>query len=188
MVTRVVLIRHGEAAGVSGRCIGQTDVPLSDAGAGAVRALADAMQEEITVPVRMVSSDLLRCTASAAILATSLGLHFATDRRLREANFGEWEGKAWDELERDDGPRLSAWMKDWTTVAPPSGESVPDLLARVRPVLDEWRMGEGLILAVTHAGWIRAAITVLTDAPISGFFEIPADHAKATWIDLGNRA
>ena len=187
-MTRVILVRHGEALGVSGRCIGQTDVPLSDAGASAVRELGAAMRGSFTVPARMVSSDLLRCTASAEILAASLGMSFTTDRRLREANFGEWDGKTWDELERDDGLRLSEWMRDWTTATPPGGESVPDLLDRVRRVLEEWRSGEELILAVTHAGWIRAAITVTTDAPIAGFFEIPADYAKSTIIDLGNRA
>ena len=187
-MTRLVLIRHGEAAGVSGRCIGHTDVPLSYAGAIAVRELGAAMRKSTTVPARMVSSDLARCVASAEILAAALGIPFATDPRLREVSFGEWDGKMWDELERVDGTRLNAWMSDWTTVAPPGGESILDLLVRVRAVLDEWRSIEESIIAVTHAGWIRAAIATLRDAPITGFFEVPADHAKATIVDLANRA
>jgi alpha-ribazole phosphatase len=182
-VTRLVLIRHGEAVDVAGRCIGQTDTALSDKGAAAMRNLGAVIQPFILPPLTMISSDLKRCTASAQSMA--VGVTFATDPRLREAAFGEWDGRTWDDLEQNDGERLRVWMDDWTRVAPPSGESIPDLLGRVRAVLEEWHTTDGTIIAITHAGWIRAAVTALTGVAVAEFFNIPADNAKATIIDVG---
>jgi alpha-ribazole phosphatase len=76
------------------------------------------------------------------------------DARLSELAFGEWEGRPYAELERD--AAFVRWMSDWREAAPPGGERLAELAARVLA----WRAdviarSEGL-LALTHAGVIRA--------------------------------
>jgi alpha-ribazole phosphatase len=82
------------------------------------------------------------------------------DPALHELGFGEWEGKSWSSLEAEDGVRLSEWMADWISRAPPGGESALDLERRVR----KWHSNldpERVHLLVSHAGVVRALRVVV---------------------------
>jgi broad specificity phosphatase PhoE len=184
-VTRIVLIRHGQAIDVAGRCIGHTDVALSEEGAAAIRHMAANVSRQRQT--RLVSSDLQRASESARIISLATGCHLEIDARLREMNFGAWDGRTWDEILRDDSERLGAWMERWTEIAAPAGESAHHLLLRAAHWLDELAAQErhgDQIVVVSHAGWIRAAITHMLGYDIARMFEIPADHARATIVDL----
>jgi alpha-ribazole phosphatase len=76
------------------------------------------------------------------------------DPRIAELSMGEWEGRFFAEIERDDGPRFARWMEAWETAAPPGGESIATLRARGDAWLDDG--GDRVRFAVTHAGVIRA--------------------------------
>ena len=192
-MTRLVLLRHGEALGVAERCIGHTDVPLSPDGAAAIRRLVVDGLQSLTGTrsgnVRLVSSDLRRAFESAEILAAVTGCHPVSDARLRELDFGEWDGRSWSEIECSDAERLRSWMQRWTEGTAPAGESVGDLLRRARNWLGDTltRQSAGQIyVVVSHAGWIRAAVSHLLGYDIAHMFEIPVDHARATVIDVGD--
>jgi broad specificity phosphatase PhoE len=186
-VTRLVLVRHGQAADVDGRCIGHTDVALSAHGAEAIRALA-ASSSRWTTNASIVSSDLARASDSARILGAALGVDVRLDPRLREMSFGEWDGRAWSEIQATDGPRSSAWMARWSELAPPGGESLTAVGARAKEWLDELRSrqiaADQTVIVVSHAGWIRTAVSILTDSPLDRIFSIPADYARATTLAL----
>lgn len=180
---RLVFVRHGAASDVQGRCIGQTDLPLSAKGAREITAL------QINTTVRkIVASDLARAHESTRLLAEQLRLSVARDARLREMNFGDWDGALWSELELSDGQRLSDWMDHWRTAAPPNGETVDALAHRVAWWLDEQLVDESLsestVIVVAHAGSIRAAICLLTGTPLDKMFEIPVEHAHATIVEV----
>lgn len=180
---RFVFIRHGVATDVEGRCIGHTDVSLSAEGALAIRDL----QFDVA-PHRIISSDLARAYESARIIGASTGVFVETDSRLREMNFGVWDGQHWSDLERNDGKRLSQWMDHWITAAPPNGETVDALAHRVAWWLDEQLANDSLhgstTLVVAHAGSIRAALCVLTGVPLEKMFDINVEHARATVLEL----
>jgi alpha-ribazole phosphatase len=167
------LIRHGVADGVTGRCIGHHDVPLSAEGRAAMRRAGE--QWEGPTPTRVISSDLARATASAHELAGAWGLPVEIDPRLRELHFGEWEGCTWEALERDDGARLSAWMQDWVHVAPPGGESFVDLTTRVLACADHLTPGT---VVVAHAGSIRALLCHARGVPPERAFDLVVEHAR----------
>lgn len=183
-VVRFVFVRHGAAEGVEGRCIGHTDVPLSAEGATEIRQISF---EGVNV-TRLVSSDLSRALQSAQIISESIGVPITTDARLREMNFGEWDGCTWNELEQSDGARLSTWMEHWTIAAPPAGETVNALLERValwlNAQLAQTQSDITTIVIVAHAGSIRAAICLLTRTPPAKMFEIPVEYARATIVDV----
>jgi alpha-ribazole phosphatase len=174
------LVRHGRASDVDGRCIGQTDRPLSDAG----RAEADALARTRRVmDMPCVSSDLARARGTASLLTSA---PVTEDARLREMHFGVWEDRTWSELEASDATRLQSWMQDWTTVAAPEGESFADVLARMRQWLDALDHTSGELLVVAHAGSIRAAAVLLLELPPLKAFSLTVDHAHVSTFSLSS--
>lgn len=149
----IFVARHAEVA-AKGICYGQSEQPtrVDDTAAGEL-----LVQQVLALPVtieRVWSSPWNRARGPAERVASRLGLELVVDPRLSELSFGAWEGRAYADLERE--PAFAAWMADWQSAAPPDGERLEQLLARV----DAWRaevLEKGRpVLAVTHAGVIRA--------------------------------
>ena len=67
------------------------------------------------------SSDLRRARATAERIGQRWAVVPALDARLREMNFGEWDGRFWNVLEREDPDRLKHWMESWVTERVPGG-------------------------------------------------------------------
>jgi broad specificity phosphatase PhoE len=192
----LVLIRHGIATGAGGCCIGRTDLPLSPEGEASVHRLGAAWHHAATQsapclasPTRVFASDLRRAVDSARALAAHWAVPVEIDERLREMDFGEWDGEAWAALEARDGERLQAWMADWVVTRTPRGESFADVVARVGDWLDAVRRervdGSQTVVAVAHAGTIRAALCHLLGWPLASAFQARVDHARVTAIVLG---
>jgi broad specificity phosphatase PhoE len=188
--TTLVFLRHGTAIGVEGRCIGWTDVALSDAGTDAIEKLAVEWRSRIDGivgrPTDLYASNLRRANQSAQIMARVWDLPIKLDSRLREIHFGQWDGQHWSAIEATDGARLNAWMERWMEIAPPDGEAIPQIEARVSDwlgeVLDPEYESSRVILIVSHAGWIRIALSQLLKRDTSAMFEIALDHAHATIV------
>jgi probable phosphoglycerate mutase len=95
---RLVLWRHGQTAhNVERRIQGDSDVPLDAEGRAQAEQAARQLAE--LEPAAIWSSDLMRATATAAPLAALTGLPVRQDARLRERQFGLWEGLAVSEIE-----------------------------------------------------------------------------------------
>ncbi len=135
-----------------GRCIGQTviETTMSD-----TEAVEKAMTTAPFRPTQIYSSDLPRCAILAHGLAKAWSVPVCTDSRLREMNFGEWEGRTYDAIDAEDGPRWRQWCDNWLTMAPPGGESLGVFSARIVDWLENEAPSPGGII-VTHAGVIRA--------------------------------
>jgi len=88
-------------------------------------------------------------------------------------NFGDWEGRTWVEL---DSPAARHWGDNWQTAAPPGGESLPELLARLREFLAGIERGDALL--ITHAGPIRALHHLLLGEPLEAAFRRPVGHGE----------
>ncbi len=182
---RLLLVRHGVAEGQEGRAVGHADPPLSDRGRADVAALLASGPER---PDLLLSSDLRRARQSAELLAAHWGIEVVTDARLRELHFGEWEGRRWEDLEREDSARLDRWMRDWTRARATGGESFADLVARVSRWLAEWQerwmRATGTTLVVAHAGSIRVILCRLLGVAFKRAFAFGVDHARVTGLNL----
>jgi alpha-ribazole phosphatase len=154
-------VRHAPVA-VTGVCYGHADVPLQiDA-----REAAFTVQRALAaggVALREVwCSPAARTRSVAEILAAESGASLHVDPRIAELAMGEWEGRPFAEIEQTDAARFARWMAAWRTEAPPGGETVASLVARVTAWLNDRRVAERAfddarhVLAVTHAGVIRA--------------------------------
>jgi len=147
-------IRHVQPAVEAGVCYGQLDVPL--------RAGYEAMHDTIVMQVdnfdAVYSSPLQRCR----LLAAHLSADYVADDRLKELNFGDWEGMKWDEIDR---MLMDHWGRNYIVSGPPGGESLQDLVNRLAAFLKELPARDKIAI-ITHAGIIRAARHLLENKPL----------------------
>jgi broad specificity phosphatase PhoE len=174
----LLLIRHGESVlGRAKRYAGHRDTPLTCRGrsqASRLRARVSAFRPDV-----VVSSDLRRCLETAELLAPDARI--LASERLRELDFGEWDGLSARTCRRRDRSRFDRWMLDPWSTRPPGGESLRQLWTRVRAyVATLARRFPGRTLAiVTHAGPIRA---LLAPEP-SRFWSVDVPPASLFAVD-----
>lgn len=180
------LVRHGIAQGAEGRAMGISDPPLAPEGRDQVTSLSRRWTE---IPTALVSSDLRRARETADLLAAPWGLEVSLEPRLREMDFGEWDGRLWTDLERDDADRLRAWRERWVTAPSPAGESFSDLAARVRSWFGDLERGAAppRLLVVAHAGSIRALLCHLHRVPLEKAFDFEVHRAQVITLQLDQR-
>lgn len=178
---RLILVRHGVTDAAQGRVMGQSDIPLGALGAQQIDALIQ--RHSGPLPARLMSSDLKRARESAEMLAELINVPINCDPRLRELDFGRWEGASWGELPERDPECFQRWMDDWVTVGPPDGESFADLATRAHEWFEQqqdiWPEDE-IVVAFTHAGVIRALLAHALGLPLHQAFSIRVDHGRAS--------
>ncbi len=156
---RLLLVRHGETDwNAEGRYQGQSDVPLSAIGQQQAMALARRLaREEIHA---LYASDLQRAWQTAEVIAAPHGLPVRPEPRLREIDFGAWEGLTFDEIRQRHPQALAAWEADPLGVAPPGGESLAQVVARVGQVLDDIARScqDRTVLFVAHGGLLQVLL------------------------------
>ncbi len=172
---RLVLVRHGQSTyNAQARLQGQANPPLSDAG----RSEAERLRPHLPAFERVITSDLVRASETAALL----GYPDATrDPRWREIDLGEWSGRPLADFADES---QAAWRGG--PLNPPGGESWEAFQARVGGAVDELVADGGTWLVVCHGGAVRAALSHVTGADptrIAG----PA-NTSVTVIRSGSRA
>jgi alpha-ribazole phosphatase len=154
------VVRHPPVV-ATGICYGQSDVPLAVDVHTAAATILEAVRAAGIAVERVLSSPWKRAHDVAAELAPALGVPHEVDARLSEMSFGVWEGRAFAEIETTDGERFFAWMNDWRRAAAPEGERVDDLVARADAFRRDHAARGGVVLAVTHAGLVRALRSIV---------------------------
>jgi alpha-ribazole phosphatase len=181
MTGRLLLIRHGAPLGHDGRCIGHFDTELDPDAVALLERLAASTNRR---PRLIVASDLRRCARSARVLGRQWRCEVRFDSGLRELSFGDWEGRAWDDIAAADRAALDAWGADWLHVAPPRGESGSALAVRAGIALDgivPLVAASGADVAVvSHAGWIRVAAALLLNEGLHAAFDRSIDYGRAS--------
>jgi alpha-ribazole phosphatase len=150
----IYLVRHPPPMGADGICYGDLEVAVDDrAAATSAESIKARLPSDVLAAARIYSSPSSRCLVLAQRLAsprepTACG-------ELLEMNFGEWQGRRWDDIERG---QIDAWSRDLWNYRPGGGESAQMVAVRWRRWLDEATRSGGDIVAVTHAGVIRVAL------------------------------
>jgi len=177
-VSRLILVRHAEpAAAARGRCYGTLDVELSQRGREQADALAATLRDEHVELV--VSSPRLRALQTAAALERPVEI----DERLRELDFGDFEGRTYEELERDEPELFRRWMTSPTAVRFPNGESYADLRARATDALADVRERAVNVVVVTHGGVIRAGLAAWLELPDHAIFRLDQRYCGVSIVE-----
>ncbi|AKK29674.1 histidine phosphatase family protein [Mycobacterium sp. EPa45] len=110
--------------------------------------------------------------------AEALGLTPAVESRLADLGCGVWRGLG---LDRVQPAELTQWLTEPES-CPHNGESIVELIARVRGWLADLARAPGRTIAVTHPAVIRAAILTALDAPPKSFWRIDISPASSTTL------
>jgi broad specificity phosphatase PhoE len=129
-----------------------------------------------SIPKRVISSPMLRCTATAQCTASLLKIPLETDERLIEIAHGSWEGRLRDELAANDPQRYQTWRNDPAHVAFEGGETLADVDARWRNFAASLQGSNEDILILSHDAVLRIAILAAADAPLEHFWEVRAEN------------
>ena len=191
------LVRHGESMGnvadahaqqsKAGRLeldVRDPDVPLSDTGQSQAEALGKWLAElpEDQRPTAALSSPFRRALTTAELATANLGIRVRTDERLRERDFGAFDGMTGAGIREqfpDEAKRRDLLGKFY--YRPPGGESWADVALRIRSVLAT----EGLrydcerLLIVAHQAVIMVFRYVLEEHTEQELLEVDREEQVA---------
>jgi alpha-ribazole phosphatase len=185
---KISLVRHGKVNGKAA-LYGHTDIALSEQGKhDLTNTLRNLHRDEPFV--RVISSPLIRCSALAAEFSQQHKLPLQIEPAMKEMDFGDWDGIAFDEL-GDEWKKLENFWQSPHSVQPPGGESLNAFAARI---INAWELlirncGDGHQLLVCHGGVIRIIIAHLLQIDWCNpalFKQLHIDYASHTRVEIGN--
>lgn len=179
---KLILIRHGESSeNAAGIVQGHHPGTLSDRGKEEAQRIATRLDNEKLDVV--YSSDLERAFETARILLQNRNsISLITDLRLREQNFGIYEGRPLRVLLR----QMKKEKVDFTNFDPRDGERSEDFRKRVKEFFDELKakyFGKTVVL-VTHFGVINALLGILTGKTLEKDFQDQITNGKVIILNI----
>ena len=154
----ILLARHGQTDfnAPPVRIQGSLNPPLNETGLAQARELAELIAGE---GIRaLYASDMLRARMTAEIVGERIGLEPVIEARVRECDWGAWEGMLVSDIERDHPDDWQAWLAAGEAFRFPAGESLLEHMQRTTAALDDIRQGDLPALVVCHGGTIRVAL------------------------------
>jgi probable phosphoglycerate mutase len=165
------LVRHGQTEeSLNNRFSGRIDPPLNATGLAMAEALAARYGRERWAEI--VASPMQRTQQTAAPTARAAGVPVRSDDGLLEIAYGEWEGRAEADVEREDAARFAAWSAHPGRVAPPGGESGDQIAVRVCAAVERIRARHpdgGKVLVVSHKATLRVLVCALLGIDVDCF-------------------
>jgi broad specificity phosphatase PhoE len=138
------------------------------------------------IPLSAVySSPRNRAVETAAPLAAVHGLTPIVDEALREIDFGDFEGRSYEEIEQGHPELYRQWMQTPTLVQFPGGESYPRLRRRALQARDAIRArhpGE-TVAVVAHGGVLRTMLADCLSMPDEAIFRLEQSYGAISIID-----
>jgi broad specificity phosphatase PhoE len=176
-MTTFYLIRHAEREGgaelLAGRMPG---LHLTPDGRAQARRIARRLAGD---PIsRVVSSPLERTRETAAPLARARGVDVEICDAIGEIDAGDWTGKTFPELEREERWRQFNRFRSATRI--PNGDTIGGVQDRFVREMLRWRdlHGDGHLALVSHADPIRVALAY--------FLGLSVDLSERIEIGLGS--
>ncbi len=178
-------VRHGPTHEKT--FVGWRDVPadLSD------QAQIERLNAHLPQTALLISSDLIRCTATADRLEQTTRTRLPHHADLRELHFGVWDGMHFKEVAARDPELSRAYWETPGDVQAPKGESWNQTAARVTEVVNAMNTAhpKAHIIAVAHFGVIltqvQRALGVTATAAmahkIDNLSVTTLSHDQGTW-------
>lgn len=182
----VFLLRHGQTAwnADNNRYCGRSDISLTAKGIQQAELVRDQLKGFTFDGV--YSSPLERAFMTAAIAS---GVDVKKDRRLIEADFGDWEKKTKEEFIAENPSLWTNWMDDPAVHrAGGTGETGMEIVTRVDDFFRELvqKHPSGNILVAAHNGVNRLYLAYKLGMPLKNYRMLVQDNASITMFKLSS--
>lgn len=159
MTSTYGLLRHGETVWNSEKRVqGHGNSPLTRHGRATTAKWADFLAEGGWQHI--LCSDLGRVQETVEIINNILQVPIAVDTRLREQDWGDWEGLKVEDVRRDFAAELAIMTAQGWDFRPPNGESRKEVHQRALTALIDYRSRNTVTktLIVCHLGIIKCLV------------------------------
>lgn len=179
MIQRLILVRHGLTNwNHEFRYQGHTDIELNPEGVKQAHALKERIKDEKITAI--YSSDLKRAMETARIIAEPHKIEVIPNPLFKEINFGVWEGRTYQELQKEYPQQLKIWLESPHLLRIENAETFSELQDRamlgLKGVLSQHP--SGTIVIVTHGGVIAALICGLFNEHINNMWKYKQKNAS----------
>lgn len=199
----LVMVRHGvtdmtvthqfSGSGVPGPSLNAAGRVQAAKAADAVYDIGRRTWPDLPKVSRVLASPMVRTQDTGGALGRRLGVTVETEERLREVHFGEWEGRTGKEIAEAYGEDIHRWR--FGEIAPPGGESMGDVGARVDAALRDLAAEHARLAAegddapgawalVSHAVAIKSAVGVSMGMPVRSWGSMWPLPASLTILQL----
>ena len=185
-MSRLILIRHCETnANVEGTVQGHQNLSLSERVGRQATLVGEYVHQEFSVN-RIISSNRRRCTQTAK----AIGPIVEVSPLLREIDWGDWEGKKWNDVKAEYPDDVTALLTADPNFSTPNGDSLMSFIERIDDAITELNLKntDGDTIIVTHEGTVRTMITRLLGWDPSHMGNLVAFPGSVSIVTLeGNR-
>jgi len=183
--TNLFLVRHAEVEERYQRVFGgRIDMNLSPHGHTQAEALSKYIHQLnpaaiYASPMKRVQQTLAPFLQNHAPLPTILA-------DLREVDFGDWTGLAWEDVREKFGISAFEWLDQLARNAIPNAEEISGYRARVESCVRQIiREGSGKnVLVACHGGVIRMVLAILLELSLPTMAAFEIDYASVTHLEL----
>ncbi len=172
-MTKIILIRHGQTLwNVERKIQGHSNVELAPEGIAQAKLLAKNFPIENISAI--YSSDLIRAKVTAEIVAERFNLSVQTEKNLREANWGDWEGKKLAEIEKFDTINYERFFRNPEEVQIANAETFAQLKARAFSALKKIIAAhpDENIVIVAHGAINRTILCSILEIPLKNLWSL----------------
>lgn len=180
---KIYLVRHGETDwNQAGLLQGQTDIALNAQGLEQAREAAERLKE---VPFEIAfCSPLIRAKRTAETIIGDRKITLTTDERLRELNFGPWEGV---DIRTIKDAASQPFTNPGSYIPPEGAESFAQLYKRSGEFVDQVLLPlEGTyetVLVVAHGGVNRSILNPVQNIPVDDFWRMHMGNCATAILD-----
>ncbi len=188
MELELVCIRHGRTQwNKDKRYLGHTDIGILPESLTELLSVKEELEGRMFHQV--FCSDLKRCRETLEWIYPTPPDKVIFDHRLREMDFGDWEGQTYDQLK--DSAHYRAWLDNPHSVTPPRGESWGHFQERLNRFMNSLAClnrkennddDVSSALIVTHGGVIRQLASMMISG--SKFWDYAVDPGSLLSLKL----
>jgi probable phosphoglycerate mutase len=160
---QLYFLRHGQTPfSLENKfCGAGTDAPLTPEGLEMARAFAEFYKD--TKWNVIYHSPMERTRVTAEIITGPRKIPMRKADGMTEINYGKWEGKTVEEVDRVYHDEHISWTADPAWYPPTDGEAATSVAVRAFSVIQEIRdeFDDGKVLIVSHKATIRISLSAL---------------------------
>ncbi|MCF6466758.1 histidine phosphatase family protein [Clostridium sp. Cult2] len=176
----IILIRHGQTEDNAGRIFSTKDTILTDEGKEQIKktkTFIDTLSFD-----KVYVSPLHRAIQTMEIL----GLDGEKEERIKEVDYGLFEGNTYEEIVDKFPEEAKIWDEDYLNFLTPEGESIKLAYERVTSFLEEISKKDEDVVLVCHAGVIRIALSWVFEN-VDYFFKFKIDNGSVNIISIDEK-